>query len=398
MARFTGFGAGQYYWICVIFGPEVGYPPPHLAWRGDRNWTPVDCLLLPGTTILASSQTAAVDRTARQVVLAAVAILVVAVAAATLPNPVMDGGSGGATGGETSGGGGEDDSVGSAEDSEFGLPLGGERFTLRGLCFPFLLSPLFVAGALLVLSVVGYIIYRKRDIYALVGAYGLFLLPAFLLYLLLTDCQRVSETDVGGSPLPDYNISFPGGAGGAGQAGSGSVPTASPAFLILLGALVLVVLVVFLRESGDDPVDGREEPATEAEESLAAVGAAAGRAADRIQDRSQVENQVYRAWAEMTDHLDLARPETLTPAEFAAEARAAGMDPAHVADLTDLFREVRYGGQAVTPDREARAVETLRKIEMAYAEEDGPVDEGGTRSVISTEAEPSDTEGDDAGT
>lgn len=339
------------------------------------------------------------DRTARQVVLAAVAILLVAVAAATLPNPVMDGGTGGATGGDRSAGEGEDESVGSAEDSEFGLPLGGERFTLRGLCFPFLLSPLFVAGALLVLSVVGYIIYRRRDIYAVVGAYGLFLLPGFLVYLLLTDCRTESERDIGGSPLPDYNISFPGGGGGAGQAGSGSVPTASPAFLVLLGVLVLVVLVVFLRESGDDdPLDEPDASAEETADSLAAVGAAAGRAADRIRDRSQVENQVYRAWAEMTEHLDLARPETLTPAEFETQATAAGMDPAHVADLTDLFREVRYGGEAVTPAREARAVETLRKIEMAYAEGDGPGEAGEDRPAISAEDEPSDTEDEHAGT
>lgn len=312
------------------------------------------------------------DRTARQVVLATVAVLVIAVAAATLPNPVMDGGTGGPTGGTDGAGGDDGDSTGAPEDSEFGLPLGGERFTLRGLCFPVLLSPSFVAGALLVLAVAGFIIYRRTDIYALVGISGLVLLPGILVYLLLTDCRTDTRQEVGGSPFPDYNITFPGGGGGAGQAGSGAVPTANPTFLLLLGVLAIAVLFVFMRASGDDETDEEaEEPdAAPAADSLAGVGAAAGRAADRIQERSEVENQVYRAWAEMTDHLDLARPETLTPAEFAERATAAGMDPAHVEELTDLFRGVRYGGESVTPAREDKALETLRKIEAAYAEDD----------------------------
>ena len=101
--------------------------------------------------------------------------------------------------------------------------------------------------------------------------------------------------------------------------------------------------------------------------SLAAVGAAAGRAADRIEGRASVDNEVFKAWAEMTELLDLERPETVTPGEFAAEATAAGMDPDHVTELTDLFQAVRYGGKEPTPERETRAVETLRKIEAAYA-------------------------------
>ena len=311
------------------------------------------------------------DRTVRQVVLATVAVLVIAVAAATLPNPVMDGGSGGISGGPSDGGEGEDDSVDIGEDSEFGLPLGGERFQIRGICIPFLLSPYFVVGALLVLMLGGLILYRRADIFAVIGVFGIFLLPGVLLYLLLTDCRRDVETEIGGSPFPDYNVTFPGAGGGIGQSGNGAVPTTSPTFLLLLGILALVVLVLFLRESGDDE-SSRDvaEPLEEPEVSLAGVGAAAGRAADHIQERAAVENEIFRAWIEMTDHLDLDRPETLTPAEFAQRATAAGMEPAHVEALTDLFREVRYGGEAVTPEREARAVETLRKIEAAYAEVD----------------------------
>jgi hypothetical protein len=44
------------------------------------------------------------------------------------------------------------------------------------------------------------------------------------------------------------------------------------------------------------------------------------------------------------------------------------MNTAHVDALTDLFREVRYGGAEATADREQRAVDALRAIEDRYAD------------------------------
>jgi len=99
----------------------------------------------------------------------------------------------------------------------------------------------------------------------------------------------------------------------------------------------------------------------------AAVGRAAGRAADRIEDSEGVGNGVYRAWVEMTRHLDVEHPESSTPSEFAAAAAEAGLDGDDVEELTWLFEEVRYGGREATADRESRAVEALRRIESAYA-------------------------------
>lgn len=309
------------------------------------------------------------DRTARQVVLATVAVLVIAVAAATLPNPVSEGGVSPTPVEESPDSGGDGIEFG-GDGVSFGL--GGGSFGFRALCFPFLLSPWFVLGAILAILAIGYVIYRRTDIIATIGVMGFLLLPAFLVYLLLTDCRSPAESPESTSPLPEYNISFLfEGGGGSGAAGSGTVPTTSPTFLLFLGLVGLVVLVVFLRATADD--DLLAEPAADesAEESpsLAAVGAAAGRAADRIEGRASVDNEVFKAWAEMTELLDLERPETVTPGEFAAEATAAGMDPDHVTELTDLFQAVRYGGKEPTPERETRAVETLRKIETAYANE-----------------------------
>nr|WP_303647699.1 DUF4129 domain-containing protein [Haloarchaeobius sp. HME9146] len=100
---------------------------------------------------------------------------------------------------------------------------------------------------------------------------------------------------------------------------------------------------------------------------MAAIGAAAGRAADRLETSTAVDNEVYRAWREMTTHLDVPEPESSTPAEFAEAAIAAGMTREQVTELTALFEEVRYGGEDPTTDRESRAIEALRAIESAHA-------------------------------
>lgn len=108
-------------------------------------------------------------------------------------------------------------------------------------------------------------------------------------------------------------------------------------------------------ESGDDGAD------------LEAVGRAAGAAADRIEAEAAVTNEVYRAWYEMTRHLDVRNPETTAPDEFEARAVERGMAPDDVARLTRLFEEVRYGER--DPDsREERAVAALRRIETAYGD------------------------------
>lgn len=310
------------------------------------------------------------DRTLRQVVLATVAVLVIAVAAATLPNPVATG-PGGPTPVDEDPGGGDVDLGFGGEGVSFGL--GGGNVGFRALCVPFLLSPYFIWGAILALLGAGYLIYRRTDIVAVIGAYGLILTPGILIYLLLTDCRSVPETpEQQRSPLPEYNISFlfEGGTGSGGTAG-GAIPTASPTFVLLIGVILLVVLVLFLRTTGDDGLVGDPEPEEPVadEPALAAVGAAAGRAADRIEGQASVENEVFRAWREMTDRLDLDRPETITPGEFAERAIEAGMDRTHVEELTGLFRSVRYGGDAPTPEREQRAIETLRAIESAYGDE-----------------------------
>ena len=140
----------------------------------------------------------------------------------------------------------------------------------------------------------------------------------------------------------------------------------------LLLAIVLTLVLVGLwvnRRNADTLPDENtvSSPADQQEE----LGAAAGAAADELASDATLENAVYRAWAEMTDALDIERPETSTPAEFADAALEARLDSRDVSVLTDLFEEVRYGTAEATPERERRAREALRRIEEEYTEDGG---------------------------
>lgn len=66
-------------------------------------------------------------------------------------------------------------------------------------------------------------------------------------------------------------------------------------------------------------------------------------------------NEVYRAWWEMVRQLDVTQYQSRSPAELASMAVQAENDPETVAELTALFRSVRYGGVSVTDDVEQRA-------------------------------------------
>lgn len=198
--------------------------------------------------------------------------------------------------------------------------------------------------------------------------------PGVFAYLLLTSCRSgnsglLPDLSRVGSPTSEE-------AGGLlGGQGTVTSPTLLTQLLLvlvvgLLGAVALLVL------TGDhDQLETEEEDRTEEVEppeqegrTVAAIGEAAGRAADRIEREGEFENEVYRAWAEMTEPLSVDHPESSTPGEFAEAAVAAGMERADVDHLTALFAEVRYGGADPTSEREREAVETLRRIEDTYAD------------------------------
>jgi len=171
----------------------------------------------------------------------------------------------------------------------------------------------------------------------------------------------------GNGSAPVYgNGSLPGAAGGSGS--DALAPIAPPSTLLLIVGLVvgaaILAAVVRSREAGDD------EPGGESVDDAAAVGRAAGRAADRIERDADADNEVYRAWREMTDLLDVPDPDTSTPGEFADAAVEAGLGRDDVDALTRLFEDVRYGGREASPARERSAVSVFRRIERRYAGEE----------------------------
>jgi hypothetical protein len=319
-----------------------------------------------------------VDRNVRALIIALLCVLAVSLAAATLVNPQSPGGGGSGGGiGLLDPGGSENESASDASGEDANSSVAGqEPFSLNGICITFLTTPTFLFGAVLVFAGVFWGLKRRRSLpYAFAVTFPMVMLLV-VPYLLVTNCGG-SPPETGGDlipPLPDGGADVP-------SSGTGTNPSAtdtllSPPVLLLVLIVVAVVLAFFVyRASGGEDVEP-EEPAPEAEvveedASLAAVGAAAGAAADRIEEAADVDNEVYRAWQEMTTHIDVRNPDASTPAEFAAAASDAGMDNRHVDTLTALFRDVRYGGEAPTEDREQRAVEALRAIEDRYADGGG---------------------------
>lgn len=314
----------------------------------------------------------------RTVALALLCLVVVAFAAATLTTTTdPETGFGGGQAGSSEQQGGQrtptPDPTGDGQESDRPSLLNVDVGGVPTICVQWLQQQL-VQLALLSALVALFLVLRWRD-GTLVASAAVFVIayPGSVLYLLLTSCQTgefalVPEMSVPGQPAE------PGGGlvGGEGGVTSPSLVTQFLLVAVIVTLGVVAVVVLTGDHEGVDEVaaeaeDEEDEPDPETGTDVAAVGEAAGRAADRIESESAFENEVYRAWSEMTDHLAVDHPDSSTPAEFAEAAVAAGMDPDDVDRLTDLFTGVRYGQAEVTDEREREAVETLRRIEAAYA-------------------------------
>jgi hypothetical protein len=320
-----------------------------------------------------------VDRSrldARTVTLALLCVAVLAFAAATLDTTTDPGSAIGFGGGPGDQRGFEgtptpDDPGSSDEGRSSVIDLDGGTATV---CVEWLTRPLVRAG--LVLGLVGLLLAGRWYDDEVLGLTLAFVVgyPGLFVYLLLTACRSgspglVPDLSQVGSPVSEESGGL---LGGQGTATSPTVATQLLLVLVvvLLGAVAVIVLTGDYEQGaatgGDRPAD--DETAARVRPDVGAVGEAAGRAADRIEADGEFENEVYRAWAEMTDPLSVERPESSTPGEFAEAAVAAGLDPDDVDRLTGLFAEVRYGGADPTPERERAAVETLRHVEATYAD------------------------------
>ncbi len=310
--------------------------------------------------------------TAIAVVLAVVAVVAIALAAATLNETVVpdeSGGSGIGSSGDV--GAGRDDGGSVIPQNESGQGTLGSQAPPLQLCIEFLTDWWVKAAIVLVALVAGVLITRRLNVLATFAFGGAFGLPVVFVYLLLTNCGGPAQnSEFSLLPGRGNNTSIP--VGGVGGFDQGATITTSPVawlLLVVLGGALVVSVALLLRAGEDeDRLQIPDDPEPTAEADIRAVGRAAGRAADRIEGATDLDNEVYRAWDDMTTHLEVDNPEASTPAEFAAAATGAGMARDDVDELTRLFEEVRYGGHEATTDREERAVSALRRIESTYAE------------------------------
>ncbi|WP_435126985.1 DUF4129 domain-containing protein [Halobaculum sp. D14] len=306
-------------------------------------------------------------RTVLTVGFALLAVLALAAAAATLDSATATQNSGGF------GAGAADDRTGVGDDTgavELGGASGGTGGGLSlSLCLPFLTK--WWVQTLLLLAVFAAFagLYRSMGSAVLSGLTVASLsLPFAILYVVLTSCGS-APTRFGVPGAAGGNVSLGSGGGSAGMNAAGeavSTPTALVGLLLLVAIVGSVALLFLSTTDSDDPDVADEEPGLPEPERAAAVGAAAGAAADRLEADADLENEVYRAWRELTAHLDVDGPDSSTPGEFAAAAVDAGMNPDDVSAITDLFEQVRYGDAEPTPERERRAVDALRSIEETY--------------------------------
>ncbi len=300
-------------------------------------------------------------------VIALLCILAIAFAAATL-NSAVNSGSGSGLGGGPGG-------VGGGHTNQSSPGMQGSRGKMGAQinlpCYPVLDSSVAILIILALFLVALVLAYRKAGGLGVVAVIGPVGVPLLFIHALLTSCVT---TVGGGNMLPSMNrsnLSFP--TGGTGGLGNGTAGTATPSIImfVVLGVALLGAIALLVRSSGGTQDTNPDAEGIEEEQSdIAAVGRAAGEAADRIESESSVENEVYRAWREMTEYLNVPSPHSSTAGEFASAAVAAGMEPDDVDELTNVFEEVRYGGYDASEEHEQRAIDALRRIEHAYADDE----------------------------
>lgn len=306
--------------------------------------------------------------TLRTAVVAAFAVLSVAFAAATLDSAVVSeeaGPNGPRGGGAESGGAPSRPGFDVATGQQVELPLFVEVLALLALVALLVVlvyetrrRNALEAVRVRVRLVLSRAIRRRRDTLktTLVSVVLVGLLVALSLLLL-------SQGDLPATRAGSGGLS----GGGSGNAGDVETAPSPPILLLLVGLALAGVALAFLRGRTDDDGEVRTVTGTSSE-SAAAVGRTAGRAADRLEGEADADNEIYRAWREMTEWLDVPHPEASTPGEFADAAVEAGLGREDVRELTRLFEDVRYGDVPPSDEHERRALAVFRRIEDRYAE------------------------------
>ena len=291
--------------------------------------------------------------TLRNTVLALLGVVAIALTARTLPTARQQrrrgaGGSGAAGSGD---GGGLPGQSGEPLPQLLEIPFLAELFTVLGILF--------------VLVVLVALFRHWRRFFRVAVAV---LAISFVLAVLLQGAPLdLSPQPASSAATPVENVSA---GGGGSETGTADGPSLLSVVLLLAAGVAVLGTALAASRRSDDSEDSASADAESAGNSATALGRAAGRAADRIEETTTLDNEVYRAFREMTTHLDVSDPETTTAREFERAAVEAGMRRDDVAALTDLFERARYDEYSVDAGDEQRAVELLRRIEERYTEEE----------------------------
>jgi len=245
-------------------------------------------------------------------------------------------------------------------------------------CLPWVTEPPAILAIVTGVLVFVGLVHRRGGRLPAVAAFMLVTVLLSLVYPVLAFCEPLEERDPPPNESVDRleNITGSGNdstGNGTGESGDARRPPQVPVVVVAIVAVLAAAGIggVLVTREGDDADDPFASEADVEDDPLEGVdvgefAAAAGRAADRIEDAADVDNEIYRAWVEMTDYIDVEHPESSTPGEFAAAAVEAGVDRDDVVELTDLFERVRYGREDATRAREERALAALRRIESQY--------------------------------
>lgn len=298
------------------------------------------------------------------------AVLVVGAAAASLDGTGGDGS--GATGDSAAGiGAGNGSGLGSGNGTEVALNFGGAEpspsSAFDGLVerFMSLVMALAVVGPAVYAAVVVWQEGLRSLLTALRGA--------------LTDTAALTVV-IAAFLLVVYALSLLAGDGGGGLMGAGTdtggldaasgeterlSPVDVPLPLVAVG-LLLAVAFAGASLTGRSPSElSPPSPSSVRSQSSDPDGGVGreSRVAVSFEDAA-AGNDVYRAWRGLAEAAG-ATDRAVTPAEVAEAARERGLDERAVAELTKLFREVRYEGRTPTPDRERRARDALERLREA---------------------------------
>lgn len=224
---------------------------------------------------------------------------------------------------------------------------------------------IWVFFALVPFSIIAAFIWPENFKYALIRAVVLVLFLILLVFTIRALKDFIEQLLAALQGLGNRAAAPSEPAGGEGFPINPAPAPGWSVFPFLLGGLALLVFLGWwLRRLWlGSRVDG----------ALLKISTLAGAAADELMAGGNLRNVVLHCYREMSRILSEGQQvpfhKAMTAREFEQKLRRTGVRDEHVAQLSRLFEEIRYGGRASGPREEQKALECLRKIELAYGRE-----------------------------